>query len=95
MKSKGRYITTSIRLACLSQPPAVKKDIHAQLEETMYERRKILDQYQSLFLEGYADAGKDIHVRLKETIAKLKQEKHGFGKLLSSGQNPNSIKTAA
>jgi hypothetical protein len=40
---KGKYITLSILLICLSKPPA-KKDIHAALQETIAERKRILDR---------------------------------------------------
>jgi hypothetical protein len=40
---KGKYITTQIRLTCAATPP-VKKDIHQQLEETIAERNKIIQQ---------------------------------------------------
>lgn len=41
---KGKYITTQIRLTCAATPPVVKKDIHQQLEETIAERNKIIQQ---------------------------------------------------
>jgi len=37
---KGKYITLQIRMACLSKPATVKKSIHAQLEETIAERKE-------------------------------------------------------
>ena len=43
---KGKYITTQIWLACLSKP-AKKKNIHAQLEETIAERKRILLKMES------------------------------------------------
>ena len=39
---KGKYITLQIRMACLSKPVQLKKDIHAQLEETIAERERIM-----------------------------------------------------
>ena len=44
---KGKYITLQIRLACLSKPAHAKKDIHAQLEETIAERKRIMQQLES------------------------------------------------
>ena len=40
---KGKYITLQILLACLSKPVA-KKDIYAELEETIAERKRIMQQ---------------------------------------------------
>lgn len=39
---KGKYITTQIRLVCATQPLVKRKDIHQQLEETIAERKKIM-----------------------------------------------------
>lgn len=41
---RGKYITTQIWIACLSRPVAKKKNIHAQLEETIAERKRIMGQ---------------------------------------------------
>lgn len=41
---KGKYITCGILLACMSKPVKTKKDIHTQLEETIAERKKIMDR---------------------------------------------------
>jgi len=56
---KGKYITIKILLACLSKKPAIKKDIHEQLKETIAEHRKIMRQLDSFLLvaedgNGYA-----------------------------------------
>jgi thiamine phosphate synthase YjbQ (UPF0047 family) len=45
---KGKYITTQIMIAAQSRPAALKKDIHAQLAETIAERKRMMHQ-----LEGY------------------------------------------
>jgi len=63
---RGKYITNQILMACLSKPRAPKKDIHALLEETIAERRKILEQWQQSF---FGMPSKDIHALLQETIA--------------------------
>ena len=42
MFMKGRYITTQVWIAALSKPVEYKKDIHAQLAETIAERKRIL-----------------------------------------------------
>jgi hypothetical protein len=44
---KGKYITLQIRMACLSKPVQAKKDIHTRLEETIAERKKIMQQLES------------------------------------------------
>jgi hypothetical protein len=41
---KNKYITTQILLACQSKPVERKKDIHAQLAETIAERKQIMQQ---------------------------------------------------
>ena len=41
---KGKYITWEILMACLPKPANAKKDIHAQLEETIAERKKIMER---------------------------------------------------
>ena len=46
--NKGKYITLQIRLACLTKPVQLKKDIHAQLEETIAERKLIMQQLKKI-----------------------------------------------
>lgn len=46
--NKGKYITLQIRLACLNKPAPVKKSIHAQLDETIAERRQIMQQMEKI-----------------------------------------------
>lgn len=41
---KGRYITTTILLACLSKPEGITKDIHVQLKETIAEHKRVMHQ---------------------------------------------------
>jgi hypothetical protein len=50
--NKGKYITLQIRLACLNKPVQVKKDIHAQLEETIAERKQIMQQMEKISLRA-------------------------------------------
>jgi len=45
---KGKYITLQIRLACLTKPVQGKKDIHTQLEETIAERKQIMQQMEKI-----------------------------------------------
>lgn len=48
MKRKGKYITTNILLACFAKSPVEKKDIHTQLEETITQRKKLIEQWEIL-----------------------------------------------
>ena len=45
---KGKYITTQLMLACLSKPKETKKDIHAQLAETIAERKRMMQEFGSI-----------------------------------------------
>jgi hypothetical protein len=56
---KGKYITLQILLACLSKPANTKKDIHAQLEETIAERKRIMER-----LKGISQAARVIDIYL-------------------------------
>ena len=58
--------------AYFSKPQKNKKNIHQQIEETLAERRKILPQWERIFLQENPDTQKDIHAQLKETIAAFK-----------------------
>lgn len=60
---KGKYITLQIRMACLSKP-AIKKDIHAQLEETIAERERIM-----LKLKNFSRTARVIDMYLTDSKA--------------------------
>lgn len=47
---KGKYINIKILLACLSTKQHTKKDIHEQLQETIAEHKKIMQQFRSVSL---------------------------------------------
>lgn len=51
---KKKYITTQVLLASRSGQATVQKDIHAQLEETLAERKKIM--------QGLEDFSRKAHV---------------------------------
>lgn len=77
---KHQYITKQILLACRSGWSKPKKDIHTQLQETIAERKKILAEWERVFLSGQpvnspkvAVREKDIHAQLAETIAEYKR----------------------
>ena len=76
-------MTTNILLACFEKSPVIKKDIHTQLEETIAERKKLVEQWEILLLEKSPGVKQDIHVQLNETIARLKRERQVFRKSLS------------
>jgi len=44
---KGQYITTQILLACKSKT-IIKKDIHTQLQETLAERRRLMQELERI-----------------------------------------------
>jgi len=51
---------------------APKKNIHQEIEETIAERKRILPEWEKIFLNEDTGAKKDIHTQLKETIAAFK-----------------------
>jgi len=70
---KRKFIKSRILLAWLFKSPVVKKDIHAQLQETIAERKRILPEWEKLFFEENRNVKNDIHLQLKETIAEFRQ----------------------
>lgn len=70
---RGKYITTLVLMACRSKRTAIYEDIHAQLEETIAERRLVLALWEKVFLGLPAEAKKDIHALLQETITERKK----------------------
>ena len=67
---RGKYITQQILLACLAKPKAPQNSIHALLEETIAERKRILKLWEQSF---FGTPYKDIHALLAETIAERKR----------------------
>jgi hypothetical protein len=61
---KGKYVTLQVLLASLPKPAGNKKDIHAQLEETIAERKRIMQQ-----LENLSRAAHTIDIYLGHTQA--------------------------
>ena len=47
---KGKYITTRIQLACLSTRQHKEKNIHEELEQTIAEHKKIMQQFRTISL---------------------------------------------
>jgi hypothetical protein len=44
---KGQYITKQIRMAYLTKPRTTKGNIHAELEETIRERKRIMQRLEN------------------------------------------------
>lgn len=53
---KGKYITTHVRMAYLSVPVGSKRNIHEQLEETIAERKKIMQRLENAILSFETNA---------------------------------------
>ncbi|HEX7902775.1 MAG TPA: hypothetical protein VF487_02770 [Chitinophagaceae bacterium] len=90
MKSKRKYITSQICLACQSKPVGKKKDIHIELEETIKERKGILEQWERLYPSSYSyfvETNKDIHTELEQTIAQHKRTKQQWSNFFSQKQD--------
>jgi hypothetical protein len=69
---KGKYVTTQVLLACLSQsanqankPARRREDIHVMLAMTIAERMRIMRKFKGSFF-GFE---LDIHTMLESTIA--------------------------
>jgi gas vesicle protein len=87
---KKKFIKSRILFVWLFKSPETKKDVHAQLEETIAERKKILPQWEKLFLEENLETKKDIHAQLKETISEFKNAMRQHEGFFTSGQNKNA-----
>jgi hypothetical protein len=48
---KRRYVTVQVLLACKSKPAPIKKDIHAELAETIAEHKRLVRQWEQKFLQ--------------------------------------------
>jgi len=46
---KGKYITTSILMACKSKRTATKIGIHEELSRTIAEHKRIMKQWEEIF----------------------------------------------
>jgi hypothetical protein len=61
---KGKYITKQIMLLRRNRHANGKKDIYAQLEETIAERKRIMQQ-----LEKFSETGRTVEMILQSTQA--------------------------
>lgn len=64
---KGKYITTYVRLACLSHQK--RRDIHAEVAQAIAERKQLLLQWRKLLLTWLVADNGDIYTQLEATIA--------------------------
>jgi len=64
----------------------MKKNIHEQIEETIAERKRILPEWEKLFLLKGA-VKKDIHMQLRETISEFKRSMKRHERFFLSDQN--------
>jgi hypothetical protein len=84
---KRKFIKGRVLLAWSFKSPEIKKDIYALIEETIAERKRILPEWEKLFLEEDHDAKKDIHIQLKETIAEFRRSMRQHEGFFSSVKN--------
>lgn len=61
---KGKYITLNIMMACAKKRISVKKSIHEELEETIAERKRIMQQ-----LERYTRTARMVEMFLSNAKA--------------------------
>ena len=90
---KGKYVTNQILMACLSKPPGATNEIYEQLEETITERKKIIQQVDRAFFSKTTDTDKDIHTQLEETIAERKKIMQQLQRLYEQRKSPVFIWT--
>ena len=88
---KNKYITTQILLAVRSKRKPKKTDIYADLEKTIAERKKLLEQWEKIFTSSQAVIKKDIHVQLAETIAEFRKAKQVLDKRLFGEKPTDSL----
>jgi hypothetical protein len=61
---KGKYITLNIMMVCTKKNITLKKSIHEQLEETIAERKRIMQQ-----LERYTRTARMVEMFLTDMKA--------------------------
>ncbi|HJS54740.1 MAG TPA: hypothetical protein VJ765_09360 [Chitinophagaceae bacterium] len=69
---KQKIMKGHVLLTWLFKQYDTRKSIHQEIEETLAERKKILVQWEKLFLSQGSE-GKDIHEQLRETITEFKR----------------------
>lgn len=88
---KNKYITTQILLATRSKRKQKTMNIYAELEKIIAERKKLLKQWERIFLMGIPETQKDIHVQLAETIAEYKKMKQQLDRRLFGDKPAGSL----
>ncbi len=84
---KGKFNKKNRLMAWLSKPKKAKKSIYDQIEETIAERKRILPEWEKLFLGEDVTTKKDIHLQLQETISEFKQAMKQHEGFFLSNQN--------
>ena len=88
---RNKYITTQTLLAARTRPKRIKMDIYAELEKTIAERKKLVEQWEKIFSTGKPVIQKDIHVQLAETIAEFKKTKQLWDRRLFGDKPASSL----
>ena len=83
---KRKYITTLVLMACMSKSSVAKKSIHAQIEETIAERRKILVGFEKIF-QSDSFKERDFHTELQQNIDQHKKQMQDWVKSVASQNN--------
>lgn len=73
--------------AWFTRPQEIKKNIHEQIAETIAERKRILPEWERLFLDQDQSQEKDIHLQLKETISAFKKAMKQHKGFFMTGEN--------
>ena len=84
---KRKYITYHVLMACLSHKRIPVRDIHAQLAETIAERKKILLRFEEVVRLRPSRPKKDIHAQLAETLAERKRIMERLHRVISAQKN--------
>lgn len=66
---KRKFVTHEMLMVFYSQQKKNKKSIHTQLEETVAERKRIMQQYMGLFKNEPATGEKLINIRPVKNVA--------------------------
>lgn len=86
---RGKFICKQVLLACITNKKK-KFDIHDQLEQTIAERKKIIQEWETKLYQRTAvikTIKKDIHAELAETIAAYERTMEEWRKKLDAKQH--------
>lgn len=73
--------------AWFTRPQNTNKNIHEQIAETIAERKRILPEWERIFLTENKPEEKDIHLQLKETISAFKKAMKQHERFFMRDQN--------